>query len=156
MSIYQQAVAEGRRLEVLPNPGPQGGGDPGRLGEGEPEPLAGGSPEPVALELDEGPALSTSAKEMLPLLPEVSSAEALTPLLSGATPVGTAPVDAPLASPISGTSPTVDLLVAPAVPLTFDAAAEEVAPPRPEPVLVPADETVDLLALPSLDVLLEV
>jgi hypothetical protein len=48
MSIYQQAAAEGRRLAVLPNPGPQGAGDPGPLAAGDPAPVAAGDPTPVA------------------------------------------------------------------------------------------------------------
>jgi len=50
---------------------------------------------------------------------------------------------------------TLDIEAA-AVPPAFDAAAAEVVAPGSEPVLAPAGETVDLLALPSLDVLLAV
>ena len=139
ITAYNSAVAEGRRLDALPNPGPES--------DGEPAPLAAGSPEPVTLELGERSASQGSERDGLAVLPEVSSREVPAPGVSGAAPVETAPVEAATTLAISDTSPVVDGLVADAAPLAFGAAGE-VARPRPEPVLAP-DGGVDRLVLPA-------
>ena len=51
--------------------------------------------------------------------------------------------------PLSGTSPTVALLIVDSVPLAFGA-GDEVAPSSSEPALAPDAEILDLLALSAL------
>jgi hypothetical protein len=76
--------------------------------------------------------------------------------LASAAPVLAAPSMAPPATAAPeadgfGALLAIDSAIVDAVPLVFGA-GDEVAPPRPEPVLVPAGDTMDLLTLPALEV----
>jgi hypothetical protein len=110
------------------------------------------APAPVAL----GAAPSLLVPEADFSGPAIPDGESAPPFLGKATPVGRAPVMARPTTTASradgfGTLLTIDSATAGAVPLAFGA-AEGVAPPRPEPLLLADSETVDLLALPSLEV----
>jgi hypothetical protein len=174
MSIYQQAAAEGRRLAVLPNPGPQGGGDPGPLAADDPTPVAPGDPAPVA------PAAALSEQAVPAAVPLAAAAEvdALATVvtappapqadvlaIASAAPVGTA---SPLAAagPASAGLSRGNVAVAPVAALTLDIEAAAVplafgyplAPAlRDGPAFAPDDGgQVDLLALPALELSLAV
>ncbi|MCX5672155.1 MAG: cadherin domain-containing protein [Planctomycetota bacterium] len=140
LSAYNRAVAEGRHLDSLPDPGP--------LAQGVPGPLATGSPEPVAPAPEDPFAASAAEADVLGVVPEISFAEA-----PGAAPGGATPDETPqqILLPASvaagGGEPvqTADWLVASDVPLAFGA-ADELAPLSPDPVLAP-DGGLDLLGL---------
>jgi len=140
LSAYNSAVAEGRHLDSLPDPGP--------LAQGAAGPLATGSPEPVAPAPEDPFAASAAEADVLGVVPEMSFAEA-----PGAAPGGATPEETPqqILLPASvaagGGEPvqTADWLVASDVPLAFGA-ADELAPLSPDPVLTP-DGGLDLLGL---------
>ena len=139
-----------RPVGALPNPGVQRDPDPG--------PPAAGSPQPVAAMLGDCPASPASGAGIPAVALEVPSGNATTavsiaPTSGEATQAALSPGSAAASAADAGQA--VGFLAASMVPPAF-AAAEEVAPPRAEPVLVPARGTVDLLALPSLEVRLEV
>jgi len=167
MTLYQQTAGQPRVLAPLPNPGPQGEGAPQPLAAGEPdpvmvaaapaadasEPLAAGEPTPVipvlgeaptAPVLDLAPGDSPGAKSMSL---RVDAAGASPAPLAAATP----PAELPLVEPIV-------MLTAVGAPTTWvplaSAPAQEIAPPKSDPVLSPDGGAVDLLALPALDVML--
>jgi hypothetical protein len=92
LSLYYEAIVDGRSIGTLPNPGPAGAGDPGPLGgasapapvavyDPAPQaaaaglPLASGSPEPVAVEPVASPA-QVDAPTLVSPMPDQASAPA--------------------------------------------------------------------------------
>ena len=163
LSVYEAIVAANVRLAALPNPGP--------LGEGEPGPLAVGSPEavgPVPAQVPLAPMPEVDALAMASEMGAHGPSVFISPpvnhrglikvtagMLSDAAPA--AMPEAPIAPPSDATEIGLTLEADPAtgVPLAFGA-AEAIVPPGSEPVLAPDSGIVDLLALPSLGVPLEV
>ncbi|MCX5672682.1 MAG: hypothetical protein NTU94_15300, partial [Planctomycetota bacterium] len=136
ITFYQAAVEEGRRLDALPDPGPQGVGSPGPLaGESAPVPVAlGPAATPAA---DAGMRLSVGAPEPVLVATAVSSTAevdilAQAPVVSvGVPPAAAAPAD-------GGLSDAAPLAYASETPIT-----------AADPVL--QDEGgMDLLALPEM------
>ncbi|MCX5672873.1 MAG: hypothetical protein NTU94_16275 [Planctomycetota bacterium] len=166
ISVYNTAVAEGRHLDPLPNPGPQS--------EGRAEPLAiegaptsvvmdGTSaqpPEPGALlgvdaaepALSDYPTPLAQATDVLVLASHAFSGAPTALASNEAKPDEAREVAVPQISAAAlGSSmvPVVGLIETDAVPLVFGA-GEEVAPSSSEPALAPEAEILDLLALSAL------
>jgi hypothetical protein len=160
LSVYQAMAAADTRLAALPNPGPLGEGEPGPLADGDPGPLAAAAPEAVGPVPAEVPLAPMREVDVLAMATEMGahgpSLESVTAgMPSDAAPAATP--EAPIAPPSDATEIglTVEADPATGVPLAFGA-AEAIVPPGPEPVLAPDSGIVDLLALPSLGVPLEV
>jgi hypothetical protein len=166
ISAYNAAVAAGRHLDLLPNPGPQG--------EGSAEPLAAaGAPTPVAvaglsvqppqtqapLPVDDAEPLSDDPPSPpvpeMDLLAEASQVLSIAVLLPSPTEAQPAePSEAPalqmsVAAAGSTPGPVVVSTDTPAVPPAY-AAAAQAALPMPDAALSPDGGIVDLLALPAL------
>ena len=131
ISVYNAAVAGGRSREALPKVVPQSGGATG--------PLSGGSSPTPLPSADEVAAAAAAARE--PAL-EVLSPASPEDALASAAPIALVPAGgADAVTALGGSAPTQ------ASPVY--GAGEEVAPPRPDPVLAAAGG-LDLLALPAL------
>jgi hypothetical protein len=140
LSAYNIAVAEGRHLDALPNPGPQGAG--------EPAPLAKGSPDPVMAAMVDPPA--PPAEVLFEPAAEAAGDSPWTP--SVATPPGAdeaqgATVAAATMAPAIAAGGNAGIS---GVPLAAGARAAPMA--AADPVLSPDGGVVDLLALPALEV----
>ena len=165
ISAYNAAVAEGRHLDPLPNPGPQGQGSAEPLSaEGTPTPvaMAGLSVQPPETQaplpvddveplLDADPAPPSPETDVLAMAPQVLSITALPQLPTEAQP--DEPGEAPAPQTVVGAAgstrgPVAGLSETPAVPLAF--AAAKGALPMPDPALAPDGGIVDLLAMPAL------
>ena len=159
LSAYNIAVAEGRHLDALPNPGPQGAGEPGPLaGESAPVavPVLAAAPAPT----DTATPLSTGAAEPVPFVAAVlfePAAEATGDsqwTSSAATPPGADEAQgAMLSQQRESMAPAIaaggDAGIS-GVPLAAGARAAPMA--AADPVLSPDGGVVDLLALPALEV----
>jgi len=153
LSVYEAIVAANVRLAALPNPGPQGEGEPGPLAAAEPEAVG---PAPVQVPL--APLLEVDALAMASEMGARGPSVFISPPVNhrGLIEVtGGMLADAAGAPAAPAAGLTVELDLATGVPLAFSA-AEPIVPPKPEPVLAADSGIVDLLALGSLGVPLEV
>jgi hypothetical protein len=181
LSAYNIAVAEGRHLDALPNPGPQGAGEPGPLAAGSPDPVMavmGDPPAPPAevdvpaAAVDVGRASAAAWFEPAAVLFE-PAAEAAGDSQWTSSAATTPGADETQGTMFSGLSESMVVgsaepmlsqqreSMAPAIAAGGDAAAAGVplaagarAAPgvAADPVLSPDGGVVDLLALPALEV----
>jgi hypothetical protein len=144
ISVYNQAVAEGRHLDLLPNPGPQNAGGPEAVALPGAEPATLARLSPIAPALNASLSLAEPEASTLGGQPEMAS----TAPASDVMPTTASPMTPVLSE--TETILTADRGLAIEAALAWSAPRSP-ALPQARPVLSPDGGVVDLLALPALE-----